>query len=230
MRPTLQLKMGQQLTMTPQLQQAIRLLQLSSLELQQEIQDALDNNPLLEESNEELAGQEQDKSDNDTDPVEEYNKAQEQASSDETEVEWTKDEIDTNEALQSETIGEDLPTDSNWDDYMSAAPSGASSTFEGEDTVYQGETSDDIQDHLRWQLNLSPMSDLDFAIAEAIIDGVDEKGFLTLTAEEIVDAVDDEGDDQPQEHQGPFAVDGGKHGQHREHRAGGGEHMHGIGA
>ena len=48
MRPTLQLKMGQQLTMTPQLQQAIRLLQLSSLELQAEIQDALDSNPLLD--------------------------------------------------------------------------------------------------------------------------------------------------------------------------------------
>ena len=48
MKASLQLKMGQHLTMTPQLQQAIRLLQLSSLELQQEIQQALDSNPLLE--------------------------------------------------------------------------------------------------------------------------------------------------------------------------------------
>ncbi|AVV83853.1 RNA polymerase factor sigma-54 [Shewanella putrefaciens] len=48
MKASLQLKLGQQLTMTPQLQQAIRLLQLSSLELQQEIQQALDSNPLLE--------------------------------------------------------------------------------------------------------------------------------------------------------------------------------------
>jgi len=48
MKQSLQLKLGQQLTMTPQLQQAIRLLQLSTLDLQQEIQQALDNNPLLE--------------------------------------------------------------------------------------------------------------------------------------------------------------------------------------
>ena len=48
MKPSLQLKLGQQLAMTPQLQQAIRLLQLSTLDLQQEIQEALDSNPLLE--------------------------------------------------------------------------------------------------------------------------------------------------------------------------------------
>ena len=48
MKPSLQLKFSQQLTMTPQLQQAIKLLQLSTLDLQQEIQEALDANPLLE--------------------------------------------------------------------------------------------------------------------------------------------------------------------------------------
>ena len=48
MRPSLQLRIGQQLTMTPQLQQAIKLLQLSTLDLQQEIQEALESNPLLE--------------------------------------------------------------------------------------------------------------------------------------------------------------------------------------
>ena len=54
MKQSLQLKLGQQLTMTPQLQQAIRLLQLSTLDLQQEIQQALDCNPLLEESDDDL--------------------------------------------------------------------------------------------------------------------------------------------------------------------------------
>ena len=48
MKLSLQLKLGQQLTMTPQLQQAIRLLQLSTLDLQQEIHEALESNPLLE--------------------------------------------------------------------------------------------------------------------------------------------------------------------------------------
>ena len=49
MKQSLQLKIGQHLTMTPQLQQAIRLLQLSTLELQTEVQDALDSNPMLEQ-------------------------------------------------------------------------------------------------------------------------------------------------------------------------------------
>ena len=49
MKPVLEFKLGQHLTITPQLQQAIRLLQLSSLELHQEIQEALETNPLLEE-------------------------------------------------------------------------------------------------------------------------------------------------------------------------------------
>ena len=55
MRPTLQLRIGQQLTMTPQLQQAIKLLQLSTLELQQEIQEILESNPLLEVNEEQPA-------------------------------------------------------------------------------------------------------------------------------------------------------------------------------
>ena len=49
MKPTLALRLGQQLRMTPQLQQAIKLLQLSTLDLQQEIQEALDSNLMLEE-------------------------------------------------------------------------------------------------------------------------------------------------------------------------------------
>jgi len=52
MKQSLQLKLGQQLTMTPQLQQAIRLLQLSTLDLQQEIQQALESNPMLEQGDE----------------------------------------------------------------------------------------------------------------------------------------------------------------------------------
>lgn len=183
MRPTLQLKMGQQLTMTPQLQQAIRLLQLSSLELQQEIQDALDSNPLLDADEEH----------NQAESVEDNKElVQESSSAADDEVEWSKEEINTDEALQSETISDELPTDSSWDDYMSAAPASSGPAFEGEDTVYQGETTENIQDHLRWQLNLSPFSDQDLAIATAIIDAVDEKGFLTVTAEDLVAAVDDE--------------------------------------
>jgi RNA polymerase sigma-54 factor len=155
------------------------------LELHQEIQEALDSNPLLESEEDYAADDFETSSNSDLDDLP-------SSSPNEDEIEWTKDEINTNEALQSENISEELPTDSSWDDYMSAAPASSGPAYEGEDTVYQGETTDDIQDHLRWQLNLSPFTELDLAIAHAIIDGVDEKGFLTLTAEEIVEAVDDE--------------------------------------
>src|SRR3569832_1749667 len=59
MKQSLQLRLGQHLTMTPQLQQAIRLLQLSPLELQAEVQQALESNPLLElaEENEQVPGE-----------------------------------------------------------------------------------------------------------------------------------------------------------------------------
>ena len=192
MKPSLQLKMGQHLTMTPQLQQAIRLLQLSSLELQQEIQEALDSNPLLEQD--ELQNTD---TDSDTESLDNYETVAESVTpesknNDDTtydDQEWTKDEVSTAEALKSETITDDLPTDSSWDDYMSAAPASSSSSYEGEDTVYQGETVDSIQDHLRWQLNFSTFTEQDFAIATSIIDAVDEKGFLTLSAEELVEAV-----------------------------------------
>ena len=67
MRPTLQLRIGQQLTMTPQLQQAIKLLQLSTLELQQEIQEVLESNPLLEINEQQTSDDSADNnSDNDT--------------------------------------------------------------------------------------------------------------------------------------------------------------------
>lgn len=87
MKQGLQLRLSQQLTMTPQLQQAIRLLQLSTLELQQEIQTALESNPLLEQADvhDEIESRE----------------------APETE------QLDTSEALQQSDIPEDLPLDAS---------------------------------------------------------------------------------------------------------------------
>ena len=168
MKPSLQLKFGQQLTMTLQLQQAIRLLQLSTLELQQEIQEALDANPLLEQSEEEQSASEQD-------------------SSKETLQEDTSS-VDTSEAMQQESISEEMPIDTTWDEVVSAAPVTSTAIRDDDDNVYQGETSDSLQDHLRWQLDLTPMTDVDRAIAMTIIDGIDDAGYLSLTAEEVLES------------------------------------------
>ncbi|MBD1389887.1 RNA polymerase factor sigma-54 [Neiella sp. HB171785] len=169
MKPSLQLKFGQQLTMTPQLQQAIRLLQLSTLDLQQEIQEALDANPLLEQAEEDTSSNEAtDASDN--------------------QLEADSSAVDTSEALQQESISDDMPIDTTWDEVVSAAPVSSAVARDDDDTSFQGETTDSLQDHLRWQLDLTPMSDIDRAIALTIIDGIDDAGYLSLSAEDILES------------------------------------------
>lgn len=167
MKASLQLRMGQQLTMTPQLQQAIRLLQLSSLELQQEIQLALDNNPLLEQEEPE-----------DQDAIDMVRQQNEQMA--------------TDTAMEQHKLSDELPMDTQWDEIYTASAGGSGSAGlpEGiEETVYQGETTETLQDYLLWQMHLTPFSDTDQAIALAIIDAIDEAGYLDLDIEGILASV-----------------------------------------
>lgn len=178
MRPTLQLKIGQQLTMTPQLQQAIRLLQLSSLDLQQEIQEALESNPLLEQ-------EEQAESHESLEQIAEKEQIEQQASEE-------APQPDTTDQLSQSEMPDELPVDSSWDDVYSAAPNTPSATNIEDDSLYQGETTESLQDYLLWQMELTPMSDQDRAIAHIIIDAVDEAGMLTVSAEDILESLGDE--------------------------------------
>ena len=104
MKQTIQLKLGQTLTMTPQLQQAIRLLQLSTLELQTEVQTILESNPMLE----------QDEGEQDT--ADGADQAAGEASNDSDGHDAAADSDTAPAAENTDTIPEDLPTDSNWDD------------------------------------------------------------------------------------------------------------------
>lgn len=183
MKPSLQLRLGQQLTMTPQLQQAIRLLQLSTIELQQEIQEALDANPLLEgdddfdnvaEQDQSLANINREQADDTPGSNDEYSEPVERDSSDE---------------MTEQNIQEDLPLDNNWDDLVSAAPV-SNGSMPDDDMIYQGETSETLQDYLRWQMQLTPFSETDRAIAEIIIEAIDESGFLTISCQDILDSLD----------------------------------------
>ncbi|KES17326.1 DNA-directed RNA polymerase [Gilliamella apicola SCGC AB-598-I20] len=159
----LQLKISQQLSMTPQLQLAIRMLQLSTLELRQEIQTALENNPLLEiaDQYDEINVEQQDLGEN----------------------------IDTREALDSQEIPEDIPLDASLDDiYTAGTPSGTYSDYRTDELpIYQGETHETLHDYLNWQLDLTPFSDIDRAIALSIIEAIDDRGYLTVSSEEILD-------------------------------------------
>jgi RNA polymerase sigma-54 factor len=182
MKPALQLKFSQQLTMTPQLQQAIRLLQLSTLDLQQEIQEALESNPLLE--TEESADQSTAER-SDADNI--------NGEANETSNTRDSDSIETGEALEKQELPEDLPMDTTWDEYYSASSApGSSAVSAADDNIYQGETSDSIQDHLLWQMRLTHFSDTDQAIAMAIIDSIDDVGYLTVTTEDILQSLDNE--------------------------------------
>ncbi|GAD88174.1 RNA polymerase sigma-54 factor [Vibrio halioticoli NBRC 102217] len=169
MKAALQLKFGQHLAMTPQLQQAIRLLQLSSFELQQEIQQALDSNPLLQVSEESTQSEEK------TESPKESN----QQESTEPSAQ------DSSELMASNSIGDELAVDTSWEDVYSSNSGNTGVALDDELPIYQGETQTSLFDHLLWQLELTPFSETDHAIAIAIIDAIDDQGFLTLSTADI---------------------------------------------
>ena len=194
MRPTLQLRIGQQLTMTPQLQQAIKLLQLSTLELQQEIQEVLESNPLLE-VNEQQAADAESSPDNLEEAFSATVSDSEQKASDGSEDSSASiDEISTTEAMEKSDIPEELNIDTTWEDSYSAGVSNTGAVSSpSEDYTYQGETTDSIQDHLLWQMELTPFSETDRAVAIAIIEAVDDAGYLTVSSEDILESAGIEG-------------------------------------
>ena len=185
MKPSLQLKFSQQLTMTPQLQQAIKLLQLSTLDLQQEIQEALDSNPLLEveEGNDE--------------PQVEKNNVDSDDSAAEATASASSDTLEAGDALEKNDLPDELPIDSTWDEYYSASSAPAPGPSNDDEQIFQGETTEDIQEHLLWQMRLTHFSDTDRAIAMAIIDSIDESGYLTVTLDDILEAVNDDDLEEP---------------------------------
>ncbi len=184
MKQSLQLRLSQQLAMTPQLQQAIRLLQLSTLELQQEIQQALESNPLLEQD------------DDQPDPVSDdtAHTADPSDPTTETTTENDVEELDTLDALEQKEMPDDLPLDTQWEEiYTAGTPSGTSSDYTDDELpLYQGETTASLQDYLTWQADLTPFSETDKAIAISIIDAIDETGYLTVTTDDILAGMGDD--------------------------------------
>ncbi|MCU0833239.1 MAG: RNA polymerase factor sigma-54 [Chromatiaceae bacterium] len=175
MKQSIQLRLGQQLTMTPQLQQAIRLLQLSTLDLHQEIQQALDSNLMLE-------------TDDEAEPV---------VGAAITEVqEPVRTESDVERELAPETLPmpEELPVDSDWSDHFDTyLPSGGGGEDGSDFDLFAQQTrAPSLQDHLNWQINLSRLEGNDLAIATAIVDGIDADGYLRASPEEILATVADD--------------------------------------
>ena len=157
MKQSLQLRLSQHLAMTPRLQQAIRLLQLSTMELHTEVQEALDSNLMLELDEDDAA-----------------------AAGPETEI-------------APADIPRELPVDSVWEDIYDSVPLGSAAStgeFDGTDLVAHRAQTESLKDRLLWQVSLMRLCDTDRVIAAALVDAVDDDGYLTLTLEDIRHSLD----------------------------------------
>jgi RNA polymerase sigma-54 factor len=178
MKQSLQLRIGQSLTMTPQLQQAIKLLQLSSIELQSEIQQTLDENPLLEQ-------------DDDVDEVNILdretikNSDSDSQNEDYAEIKTSTDNIADSRAEQ--TLPDELDVDAHWDEIYDTVPATSQANNDDNRDMFENQTKqeDALKEHLLWQLNGMRLSETDYEVGLAIIDSTDDTGYLTQSLEDI---------------------------------------------
>ncbi len=205
MKQSLQLKIGQQLAMTPQLQQAIRLLQLSSLDLQQEVQEALESNFMLEVEDSNDPQEHSDEGENTPQETEALIQAVDTAlAQDDAAAESSgtiaKEEQQVDFQESQTDIPEELPTDSQWDEIFDTPVIHASTTpsshaFNNQDNDFLEQTQSEtqnIRDYLREQINLMRLSDEDTEIAEVIIDSIDDSGYLTAEISELLSNFDEQ--------------------------------------
>lgn len=188
MKPSLTLKIGQQLSMTPQLQQAIRLLQLSTIDLQQEIQEALDSNSMLEQ--EEL-GTEFEGDDLLAEGDYLVNpSSQEVTFKDAASITDVKVNEPEEHATATDVIPEELSVDTNWDDIYQTGSSGTGTSEDDSDFTDYTSVGETLQSHLLWQLNVATLSDRDKVIALNIIDSINDDGYLEESLQEIHEGLD----------------------------------------
>ena len=158
MKQTLQLRIGQSLTMTPQLQQAIKLLQMSTLDLQQEINRALEENPLLEREDE-------------MEP--EF----------EAEPEMTNQDFDA-ESIEV-AVETDWSDTNHFDLNRPVTRSASDDEYESFESRTSEATT--LADHLMWQLNLMTLTQRDRWIAEVLVDSINSEGLLEADLDELLE-------------------------------------------
>lgn len=167
MKHTLQLRLSQHLTLTPQLQQSIRLLQLSTLELNQELERFLQDNPLLERD----------------DGTTEESVPFPDATAPPTEF--------TSGTTTSSTPEADAPplntdtSDPNW--FEDDVPSSGGGRDDGEESDYPqlAAVTSSLRDHLLWQLNLTKLTERDRRLVAMLIDALNDDGYLTQSLDEL---------------------------------------------
>lgn len=167
MKPALHLGLNQQLALTPQLQQAIRLLQLSTIELETELREALESNPLLE-----MGDDPNEPETSEPDPTTSYTAS--------------PSTVDTRpDSTQAKENTNDYNNASDLDFGLEHSTYGTPISDDSEGLESQDEEPEDLRDHLVWQLNLTPFSARDRAIGATIIDAINDDGYLSESAEEL---------------------------------------------
>ena len=175
--------------MTPQLQQAIRLLQLSTMDLQLEIQEALDTNPLLEVSEEEEPASQPEQGDAQDVLTDGPLQSQEQLA-----TESKDDNSDWETRAEEMSLPDDLPVDTQWEDLLPSASAPPAQNEDYADADFEGRNSasESLREQLLWQLNLTRLSDTDRLIALAIIDCTDDNGRLAQSVEDVHETLAEE--------------------------------------
>jgi len=181
LKPSLQLRLGQQLTMTPQLQQAIRLLQLTALDLQQQIRETMESNVMLEADEETDYGFEI--------PLSEARTAlSADGDGDLSELPDGRDG-----AITDATDSEGMAENCDWDEGPTAAASDTPwSGPDDRDQDYSDPSGKTLRDHLLWQLEMTRLDARKAALGRALIDAVDDDGYLRDTLAEVCAVVHSE--------------------------------------
>ncbi len=183
MKHKLQLRIGQSLKMTPQLQQAIKLLQLSSLELQTEIQQLLDSNPLLEQ--EDNLGEI---------TLLDFESYRESNSGLEDTTAFNLPSAGVSDDRAEQRLPEELEIDARWDqiyDQSSVQAAGSQSSAPDHRDIFENQSGeiDSLKQHLIWQLDCSRLSQTDYDIGLTIIDSINDNGYLTQSLEDIYEGL-----------------------------------------
>ncbi len=198
MKQALHMKMGQSLAMTPQLQQAIKLLQLSTLELQTEIQTALESNPMLEmqdeDGSEASAGDMQNEQAGEAAVLKRDDEKQGDSSGSNDDYDPAEGNSESLPDSMPTDMSDEVPVDGNWDDiYEASVPASASgSSGDGEHrdfTEFHNAGVTSIQDHLNEQIRFAPLSERDQIIAETIVDAIDDNGYLIDDVELLLEGL-----------------------------------------
>jgi len=166
MKPSLQLKLGQQLTMTPQLQQAIRLLQLPVLELQAQLQEALETNVMLEAEEEEQI---------DLASLDQPAPAGEDADDGEA------------EGPQPDEVVVEM--EDPWSESSTPSGDGRSQDDDDRPLEFTDDRDRNLHQHLIWQLEVSSLDPRDVWIGEALVDALNDDGYLTETPADIAQSL-----------------------------------------